>query len=247
VVNGGAGRRRSGFSSTELTRQGLRQAARSSSTAARSLSQRALLPFLSRPVSGSKSLPRASAHHAEPHRDALHAARRQPAGDPPPEQRRQLVAEQPIDDSPALLSPDEVVVDAARSAQGFVDRLVGDLVKDDPSHRDVGLQQLDDMPADALAFAILIGREQQLVGSGQLPLELRQMLLLVPRDDVERLETAVDVDTEPCPGLLLEPRRNLVGALRQVAYVAVAGLHLEVLAQDPGEGLGLGRRFDDYE
>ena len=118
----------------------------------------------------------AFAHDAEPHRDALHPAGGQAGAHLLPQHRGQLIAEQPIDDAPALLRPHQIEVDVARLLDRLVNRLVGDLVEDDPTNRNLRVEHLDDVPADALALAIFIRREQQLVGA----LERRLQGLDVP-------------------------------------------------------------------
>ena len=78
-------------------------------------------------------------------------------------------------------------------------------------------------------------------------LQTPDLLLLVRRHDVVRGEVAVDVHAHPAPGLVLDVLRHLAGRLRKVANVAVAGLDAVVVAQEPGQRLGLGRRLDDDE
>jgi hypothetical protein len=84
----------------------------------------------------------------EPDRDALHAARAQAGLDLFPQHRRQRVAIQAIENAPALLRADEVVVDAVRFEDCLVDRFLGDLVKDDALDRYLRLQHLEQVPAD---------------------------------------------------------------------------------------------------
>ena len=59
------------------------------------------------------------------------------------------------------------------------------------------------MPRDRLALAILVRREQELVGVREALLQLGDDLLLSGIDDVVRLEAVVDVDTERAEPLAL--------------------------------------------
>jgi hypothetical protein len=103
------------------------------------------------------------------------------------------------------------------------------------------------MPGDRLAFAVFIGREQELVGGGEELLQLADLLPLVRVDDVERLEVVLDVDAEAGPCLLLVLLGDVGRALRQIADVADARLHDEVVAEIAGDRLGLRRGLDDDE
>ena len=48
------------------------------------------------------------------------------------------------------------------------------------------------VPGDRLALAVFVRREQQLVRLGELLLQIRDDVLLVGVDDVERLELVID-------------------------------------------------------
>ena len=87
--------------------------------------------------------------------------------------------------------------------RGFANRVAGDLVEDHPVHRHLRLEHLEQVPRDGLALAVLVSREVELVDAGERGLQLRDLLALVRVDDVERLETVVDVDAEAGPGFLL--------------------------------------------
>ena len=58
------------------------------------------------------------------------------------------------------------------SSTARADRLGGDLVEDHPLDRHLGLEHLEQVPRDGLALAVLVGREQELVGVGELALQL---------------------------------------------------------------------------
>ena len=75
------------------------------------------------------------------------------------------------------------------SLERLLDRVAGDLVEDHAPDGHLRLQHLEQVPGDRLALAVLVRREQELVGALELLLELRDRLLLVRIDDVERLES----------------------------------------------------------
>ena len=60
-----------------------------------------------------------------------------------------------------------------------LDRVAGDLVEHHPAHRHLRLQHLEQVPGDRLALAVLVGREQELVGVLELLLQLGDLRLLV--------------------------------------------------------------------
>ena len=132
----------------------------------------------------------------QPGRDGLDAAGRQPRHDLLPQDRRDLVAVEAVEDAAGLLGVDQALVELARVGDGVLDRVLGDLVEDHPVDRDLGLEHLLQVPGDGLALAVLIGGEEELVGLGEQLLELPDLRLLVGVDDVERLEVVLDVDAE---------------------------------------------------
>ena len=132
------------------------------------------------------------------------------------------------------------------SLERALDRVLGDLVEHHAPHGDLRLEHLAQVPGDRLALAVLVRREQELVGLGELLLQIRDDALLVGVDDVERLELVLDVDAELAvlrPLLLRDVRRPL----REVADVADARLHDEVAAEVAGDGPRLGGGLDDDE
>ena len=128
-----------------------------------------------------------------------------------PENRRHLVAVEPVEDAPCLLRVDEAAVEIAGMVDGLLDRGRGDLVEHHPPHRHPGREHLGEVPGDRLAFAVLVGREVDLARVADEAAELGDLLALLPRDDVKRLEIVVDVDPEARPRLGLERRRDLGG------------------------------------
>ena len=105
----------------------------------------------------------------EPDRRALDPSRRQPPVDPPPQHRGHLVAVETVEDAAGLGGVDEPVVDPAGVVDGVVDGGLGDLVEHHPLHRHLRLQVLEQVPADRLTLAVLVGGEVELAGVLQAP------------------------------------------------------------------------------
>ena len=120
-------------------------------------------------------------------------------------------------------------------------------MKDHPAHRDLGLEHLLEMPRDRLTLAILIRREHELVGVAQRLAELGDLLLLLARDHVERIESAFDVDSEASPGAAAILLRHLGGGPGQVPNVSDRRLHAVAGSEVALDRPGLGRRLHDDE
>jgi hypothetical protein len=75
----------------------------------------------------------------EPHRDALHAAGAEALGDFAPQQRRNLVADDAVEDAAGLLGVHPALVDGWGCLKAFLDLALGDRFEDDPLHPAVGM------------------------------------------------------------------------------------------------------------
>jgi hypothetical protein len=179
--------------------------------------------------------------HDDAGRHRLHPAGRQPRHDLLPQHRRDLVAVQPVQDAARLLGVDQVPVDLAGVGYGRLDGRLGDLVEDHPLDRHLGLERLHQVPGDRLALAVLIRREQQLVGLADKLLQLGDLLAPVGRDDVERREPVVHIDTEPCPRLALVLGGHVGRVAWKVPNVAQARLHDVSRTEVTRDRLGLRR------
>src|SRR5579884_2929651 len=213
---------------------------------------RAERPWIERPLDvpvggGDERHPLALALDDQPRGDRLHASRGEALHHLAPEHRRHLVAIEAVEDAPRLLGVDEPVVDAARLLERVLDRRPRDLVEHHAPHRHLRLQHLDEMPGDSLALAVLVRREQQLVGLLQLLLQVGDDLLLARVDDVERLEVVLDVDAEARPRLALAGGGDLRGAVRQVADVADGRLDHVARAEVARDRLRLRRALHDHQ
>ena len=182
----------------------------------------------------------------EPDGDRLNAAGRQPLHDLLPEDGRDLVAVEAIEDPARLLCVDQALVDGAGLAERALNRVLGDLVEDHPAHGHLRLQDLEQVPGDRLALAVFVRREQQLVGALERPLQLRHLGLLVGIDEVQRLEVVLDRDAHR-PVLRSHLLRDVRRTVRKVADMADARLD-DVLAPEVARDRPcLRRALHDYE
>ncbi len=100
--------------------------------------------------------------HAQPRR--LNPSGGQAVGDLFPDQRRQGVPVQTIEDPASLLRPDQLQVDAAVIVQRVFDRLLGDFVEHHPAHRHLRFQDFEEVPGDALSLAVFISGQVENLG-----------------------------------------------------------------------------------
>ncbi len=164
-----------------------------------------------------------------------------------PKNGRDLVPIQTVEDPARLLGVDQPAVYVPGLLEGALDRIRGDLVEDHAAHRNLRLQHLDEVPRDRLALTIFVRREQELVRFGEPLLQARDHVLLVGIDDVEGLEVFLRVHAEPRPRHLLHVRRDVGGALRQVADVSDARLDDEARPEVAGDRPRFRGRLDDDE
>jgi len=158
-----------------------------------------------------------------------------------PQDRRECVAVKPVENAPALLRANEVLVDVSRIVERLPHRIFRNLVKDDAPDGDPRLQHLREMPADRLAFTIRVSGQQQLGCVLHGRLEMRDLFALVARDDVIRREVLLHVDSKPAPVLSLDLLRYVGCRLREVTNMAVARLYPVFVSQESAESLCLRR------
>ena len=152
----------------------------------------------------------------------------QAAADFLPQQRRELVAHNPVQNPPGLLGVHQVLVDGPGGRDGLVDHLFGDLVE---GHT-VGLvvrdvQQLLQMPGDGLSLPVRVGGQVDLARPLGRLLQVADDVLLALDGLVVRDEAALDVYAQL--------------ALGQVPHMAHGRLDLVSRTQVFADGLGLGR------
>ena len=115
----------------------------------------------------------------QPHRHALHTACGQAAAHLTPQERTELVAHQTVQHAARLLGVEQILINGTGVGHALLHTLFGDLVKGDT----VGLvgvqpQNIGQMPADGLALAVRVGRQQHAVGVFGLALQLLDELSL---------------------------------------------------------------------
>jgi len=110
-------------------------------------------------------------------RDALHPSGGEFRPHLPPQELRNFVSKQPIEDAAGFLCPDQVFVNRPGIFEGFVNGLVRDFVEDEAVDRNSRFQNLDEMPANGFPFAVFVGRQVDLVGVFEQGFELGDLLL----------------------------------------------------------------------
>ena len=198
------------------------------------------------PLPGAERHARPLALHDHPHRDALDTARGRglPAPEHTPQDRRRLPPDEPVEDAPGLLRLDELHVEVTWMFERLADRVRRDLVEHHPLHRDLRVEHLEHVPPDGLALAVLVGREDELVGALQRALQLGDDLLLGRVHDVHDVEVVVRVDAGQAAvglDLLRALGLQLLLVARQVADVPDARHHRVIIrAEVARDGLAFG-------
>jgi len=166
--------------------------------------------------------------------DGLDPPSRQAGGDLPPQKRRDLVSDDPVEHPPCLLGVDLVHVHLAGDCEGLADGVAGDFVEDYPVDLLIAdAEGLGQVPGDGLALAVKVGRQEDFGGRLGAPLKFGDDLLAPCQEFVCRGEAVLDVHAD--------------GLCRQVADMAHRGLYYVIVAEIAVYGLGLGGGFDDDE
>ena len=87
----------------------------------------------------------------------------------------------------------QIHVKVASVCECLKDRLFGDLMEHHPACGHLGLENLNQVPADAFSLAVLISCQYQLVSSLELALNLGDHLLLGLIYDIFRLVSVFDI------------------------------------------------------
>ena len=184
------------------------------------------------------------------HRDRLHAPRREPARDLRPQQRRDHVADDAVEEAPRLLRVDAGDVELTGRFEGLPDRLLGDLVEDHALEAlRIAADRLAQVPGDRLALAVEVGREIDRVGLLRELAQLGDDLLLAGQDLVVGGPVVVGVDAHAREERLL---RLLLAVLLALGAGELAGLRrrlgarlgIDLLARAATPaGRGCGRRW----
>ena len=130
----------------------------------------------------------------DPQSNRLHPSGGETPPDLLPQQVRDLVADEPVDDAARLLRVDPAAVDLAGLLHRREHGLLGDLVEADALELRLarsGLQGLLEVPGDGLALAVGVGREVDVVGRLRRLLQLVDRLFLAGQDLVRGLHRSV--------------------------------------------------------
>lgn len=157
--------------------------------------------------------------------NGLHAADGQARHDLLPQNRGHLVAVEAVKDAAGFLGIDEVLVELTGVFCRLQDGGLGDLVEDHSAHRDLGLENLEQVPSDGFALAVRVCCEVELIALLQLGLEVCDLLLFLLADDVQRGEVVLRVHAEAGPGFLLVLRRDVSSAAWKIADVPHGGFN----------------------
>ncbi len=214
---------------------------------------------------GDERTDRALTLHDQLHGDGLHPTRRQTAGDLLPQQRGNHVTHDAVEEATRLLGIDAIDVQLSRFGEGFLNRLLGDLVE---HHALVTLVVTADgfaqVPGNGFPFAVQVRREIDGVGILGQAAQFVDHLLLAGKDFVLGFPAMLGIDAHPrhelALGLFLGRQRRrfrrglaalgsrLFGGTRrtaggQVSDMADTRLHHVLAAQILVDGLGLSRGF----
>src|SRR4029079_14498275 len=127
----------------------------------------------------------------------LYAARAQAAADLVPEERADLVADEPVEHAPTLLRVAQLHVDLARVVEGITNGVGRNLVELDALvAAGVQIHSLEEVPGDGLALAVGVSGEVDELGTLRRLLELLDDVLLVLGHDIARSEVVIDIDAE---------------------------------------------------
>ena len=178
----------------------------------------------------------AVADEAQCHR--LHTAGRARSGELAPQNRREIEADEIIESAARQIGVDQRLIDLARIAQGGQHGILGDRVEGHALDRNalqnaLVVQRFQDVPGDRFAFAIRVGRENELFRALDRPGDIVQPFAAPVVERPDHLEVVFGID------------RAVLG--RQVADMSEGGQDLVILAEIFVDRLGLGRRLDDED
>ena len=166
-------------------------------------------------------------------RDALHTACGQAALDLAPQERRELIAYDTVEDTARLLRVDQIDVDVARTCDARTDSLLGDLVEGHAARIAIlELEQLLDVPRNRFSLAVRVSREIDEVRLADLAADFLDDFIFTLDRHIFRLEIMLQIDAH--------------FLFRQIAQMSHGRLDHVIRAQILANGLCLGRRLHDY-
>ena len=130
----------------------------------------------------------------EPHCNRLHSSSRQASAHFGPEQWRDFIADEPIENTSGLLGVDPIHIDTvsifnSRECRGFCNLMELDAL---------GfweLEQFGKMPCNGFAFAIRVGCEEDLIGCFYCRFEFFDQIALALNRQVARGKSVIDIDS----------------------------------------------------
>ena len=168
------------------------------------------------------------------HRDGLHPPGREPRLHALPEQRGDLVTDEPVEDASCFLRVEEVPIDVTRVRERVEDRVTGDLGERHAARLlRILAQDGRHVVGDRLALAVEVGRQDQPVGRLHGPLQDGDVVRGLVRDLVFDPEIVLGIDAEL--------------GLGQIADMPVGGADHIVRTQVLLDRFRLGRRLDHHE
>ena len=180
----------------------------------------------------------------QPQRNRLHTPGGNSATNLIPQQRRNLVTDQPIQNASRLLRINQIAIDFARMLERFLHGTLRNFVEGNALNgrafllllgflpaKQIPAQLLRQMRSNRLTFAIRVRRQVDVVHAQRHLFQLGQDFLFAGNDDVFGLEIVLDIDTQR--------------ALGQIFDVTERSLNLEAFAQIFLNGLRLRWRFDN--
>ena len=152
------------------------------------------------PFYGNESGNGAFPFYNHPQGYGLHPAGGQPQLDLEPQQGADFVSHQAVQDAAGLLGVDQFHINWAGVGKGFLDRLFGDFVKDDPLGRFVfqlvpaggGLQ----VPGDGFAFPVGVGGQENVGGLVAGGFQVGDQIFLVAQRQVFGREFLLGIDAQ---------------------------------------------------
>ena len=151
-----------------------------------------------------------------------------------PQQRRKLIAHDPVQNPAGLLGVHQVIVDIPGMGNGFPNHLLGDLVEGHPAGLFIGqIQKLLQVPGDGFALPVRVRCQIHGIRIGRRFFQFLDQILFSGHGNVLGGKVVFQIYAH--------------GALGQIPQMAHTGLHGIVRSQISSDGLSLGRRLYDHK
>src|SRR5579862_298831 len=151
-----------------------------------------------------------------------------------PQKRADLITHQAIENSAGLLGVHQVSVNLPRFFESFANGIFGNFIKEHAMEGSLlAIQQLTQVGADCLSFAVRIGSQINVICFARRGLQFTDQFFLGGNGDVSGFKILFQVNAQVFLG--------------QIHHVAHTGLDDVLRPQIFIDGFRLGGRFDDYE